>query len=347
MKASTRLSDYDYDLPERFIAQHPAPQRHGSRLMVVDRGTRSFSHERFPDLLNHLRPGDVVVLNNTRVMPARLLGRRTSGGKVEVLLLGKEAGGAGWTCLVKPAGRIREGEVLEIENGIAHGRVIRKLGEGKLVVEFDRPDEELKRVGRMPLPPYIKRHANDGHVAEDRERYQTVFAEREGAIAAPTAGLHFTRDLLKGMEQAKIEVRYLTLHVGPGTFRPVRTEDVRQHVMEEEWYEIPPATSEAVNAAKAEGRRVIVVGTTTCRALEDAAESGRVRAGAGWARIYIYPPYRFQTADVLLTNFHLPRSSLILLVSAFAGRELILAAYEEAKRRNYRFYSYGDAMLIL
>jgi len=349
MKESFRLSDYDYHLPRSLIAQQPLPRRDESRLMVVDRASGRFSHERFRNITDHLMEGDVLVLNDTRVIPARLIGRRATGGMVELLLIRRQQESGVWEALVKPARRVRTGERIPLEDGLLEAEIIQRIGDGKFIIRLHNDDEKLEHAGRAPVPPYIVRKYPDDPLRElDRERYQTVYAKRDGAIAAPTAGFHFTKDILNALEKKGVEIRFVTLHVGLGTFQPIRTEDIRKHKMEPEWYEISTETAHAINAALREGRRIVAVGTTCCRALEDAASSGsgEVLAGSRWAKTYIYPPYRFRVVKALITNFHLPKSTLILLVSAFAGRELILKAYEEAKQKGYRFYSYGDAMLI-
>ncbi len=340
-----RTADFDYQLPEAAIAQQARP-RGTSRLLVLDRRTGRLREGRVSQLAALLAPGDLLLTNDVRVIPARLRARRASGGHVELLLV-RPGAGAEWEAMARPAGRLREGEVLALREGVAVP--VARSGAGSWRVAFDPPlrEEQLDAVGEVPLPPYIRRPG--GASLEDRQRYQTVYARGGRAVAAPTAGLHFTRELLAAVAERGVEVVGITLHVGPGTFRPVRSEDPRQHVLEAEDYEIPEATARALNAALAAGRRVVCVGTTSCRALEDAlcAGRGRVRAGAATARLYITPGYRFLGMGALLTNFHLPRSTLLMLVSAFAGRERVLDAYRTAMARGFRFYSFGDAMLVL
>jgi len=336
-------SDFDYDLPPASIAQEPAP-RGESRLLVVDRPAPE-RHSRVRDLPRLLRPGDLLVLNDTRVIPARLYGRSAGGGKMEILLIERTAERE-WEALVKPGKRARPGALIEIAEGLA-AEVLEKREEGaahRYLLRFSEPIEpHLERLGHIPLPPYI--HRPD--TPEDRERYQTVYARSPGAVAAPTAGLHFSEELLREIEAAGIETARVTLHVGIGTFKPVAAERIEEHRMDRERYEIGEAAAEAIRRAREAGRRIVAVGTTVVRTLEGAAavEEGEVRAGSGATELFITPGFRFQAVDVLLTNFHLPRSTLLMLVSAFAGRERVLAFYEEAVREGYRFYSYGDAML--
>jgi S-adenosylmethionine:tRNA ribosyltransferase-isomerase len=333
-------SDFDYHLPPESIAQEPAP-RGESRLLVLDR-TGPERHARIGDLPRLLRPGDLLVLNDTRVIPARLFGRSAGGGRMEILLV-ERVGEREWDALVKPGRRARLGSVIELDEGLA-AEVTEKGEDGRVRLCFSEPIEpHLDRLGHIPLPPYIHRPDNP----EDRERYQTVYARRPGAIAAPTAGLHFTPELLGKIEQAGVGIVRVTLHVGIGTFKPVTAEQIEEHRMERESYEINEETAEAIREARAEGRRVVAVGTTVVRTLESAAlaGSGDVEAGSASTELFINPGFRFQVVDALLTNFHLPRSTLLMLVSAFAGRERVLAVYEETIREGYRFYSYGDAML--
>ena len=347
------LSDFEYQLPEGLIAQYPLPERDASRLLVVCREESAIHHGRFRDLGVWLRPGDLLVLNDTKVIPARLEGRRPGGGKVGVLLIAEDAPNR-WWALGRPGKGLAVGRRLSFQDGI--GALVVDRGEGgRRLLQFDGAEDILAllpRIGMMPLPPYLKRgasgeeHAHGG--ALDAERYQTVYATQAGAIAAPTAGLHFTDAILSEVGQHGVEIASLTLHVGVGTFTPVTAERVAEHRMAAERYAIPEGTAAAVKRAKAEGRRVVAVGTTTTRALEDAALAGSgIRAGEGMASLFITPGHRFQVVDALVTNFHLPRSTLLILVSAFAGRNLIRKAYTEATHARYRFYSYGDAMLIL
>jgi S-adenosylmethionine:tRNA ribosyltransferase-isomerase len=338
---------FDYELPPELIAQEPAAPRDASRLLVLDRATGRIEDRRFSDLEWLLRPGDCLVANRSRVIPARMLGVGEDGRPVELLFL-RPVDGDRWEAMVRPGRRCRLGARLELAGGAARARVVGEGGEGTRVVEVDAPwpvAELLERHGLPPLPPYIERH--DAPKPEDRERYQTVYARDDGSVAAPTAGLHFTPELLARLERGGVAVHYLTLHVGPGTFRPLRAERIEDHRLEPEPIEIPEATAQAIEQAKRDGRRVIAVGTTTTRALEwAAAGDGRVRPGRGAANLFIQPGHRFRIVDALITNFHLPRSSLLVLVSALAGREVILSAYRHAIAARYRFYSYGDAMLI-
>ncbi len=348
-----KTSDFDYELPPERIAQAPAP-RGESRLLVLDRAGAE-RHARVRDLPRYLRPGDLLVLNDTRVIPARLFGRRVGGtAETEVFLLekteGKSSGDAGrtWACLLRPAKRAKVGSVIEFTGGLS-AEVLEKGEEGRHLLRFSEPAEgHLDRLGHIPLPPYIDRPDTD----EDRERYQTVFAARPGAVAAPTAGLHFSAELLEEIRQAGIETATITLHVGIGTFKPVSAERVEEHRMERERYEIGPEAAAALAHARERARagegRVVAVGTTVVRTLEGAARAheGELPPHAGGTDLFLTPGSRFQVVDALLTNFHLPRSTLLMLVSAFAGRERVLAGYAEAIREGYRFYSYGDAMLL-
>ncbi|MBI2170722.1 MAG: tRNA preQ1(34) S-adenosylmethionine ribosyltransferase-isomerase QueA [Chloroflexi bacterium] len=342
-----RTSDFDYPLPKDLIAQTPVEPRDASRLMRLDRGSGSISHHRFHELPALLRSGDLLVLNDSRVIPARLLGRRVpSGGQVELLLLRRERPGL-WQCLGRPGRRLRAGEQVTFGEGLS-ARVVEHGEEGLLWVELS--DESLvERVGQAPLPPYIQAPL------QDPERYQTVYADKAkaGSAAAPTAGLHFTPELLARLASAGIEVAFVTLHVGLDTFRPVEEADPREHKLHTEFWELPAATAQALNAARGEGRRIVAVGTTAVRTLEQAAllagkaGDGETKAGAGWVDLFILPGHAFRLVEAVVTNFHLPRSSLLMLVSAFAGRERILHAYQVAAQEGYRFYSFGDAMLIV
>lgn len=343
--ATVTLSDFQFDLPGELIAQVPAERRDGARLLVLDRHTGAVTHSRVRALPDHLRAGDLLVVNDTRVVPARVFGRTASGGAVELLLIRPAEGH--WLCLGKPAKRLRAHAALTFPDAI-RATVAAADGGGRYRLAFDDPTavpELIARHGELPLPPYIRRP--DGPLPLDATRYQTVFATTPGAIAAPTAGLHFTHALLSALQARGVDVAALTLHVGPGTFLPVRAESLRAHVMEPEWCEIPPVTASRIRAVKAAGGRVVAVGTTTTRALESAASPDNViAAGARWAERFIVPGDSFQVVDALFTNFHLPGSTLLMLVCAFAGRQRLLAAYDEAIRHRYRFYSYGDAMLI-
>jgi S-adenosylmethionine:tRNA ribosyltransferase-isomerase len=341
-----RFKDFDYLLPEELIAQSPADQRDASRLMVLDRHHAEFSEAVFSDIVGCIRPGDLLVLNDTRVIPARLHGKKESGGRIEVFLVRKCIGeGELWTCLLKVSKKPKPGDMLHFPAGMT-ARVIERNADETWTIAFavaDGFDVWLEEQGAMPLPPYIRRPA----ARADRNRYQTVFARNSGAVAAPTAGLHFTEQLLEAVRVKGAGIVSLTLHVGLGTFLPVRVEQVNEHRMHRELYTIPPETAAAIAACKAEQGRVIAVGTTTTRALEHAAlQTGIVKSGTGEADIFIYPGYRFNIVDALITNFHLPCSTLLLLVAAFAGREFLFHVYEEAVRRRFRFFSYGDAMFI-
>jgi S-adenosylmethionine:tRNA ribosyltransferase-isomerase len=339
---------FDYELPAELIAQEPAEPRDASRLLVLDRGRRAWEDRSFADLPELLRAGDCLVANRSRVIPARLLGTAVEGGRPVELLLLRPVGDGRWESLVQPGRRCRVGARVELAGGAARAWIVGEAASGARVVEIEAPwpvRELLERHGLPPLPPYIARH--DAPKPEDRERYQTVYARDDGSVAAPTAGLHFTPELLARLAARGIVAHYLTLHVGPGTFRPLRATRLDDHHMEAEPIEIPPATARAVSEAKRDGRRVVAVGTTTTRAVEWAmGEDGRLREGAGAADLFIRPGHRFRAVDALITNFHLPRSTLLVLVAALAGRDLILDAYRHAVAARYRFYSYGDAMLI-
>jgi S-adenosylmethionine:tRNA ribosyltransferase-isomerase len=347
------LSDFDFELPESRIAQQPAEPRDSALLFVHQVAADRSEHRRVRDLVEILNPGDLLVLNDTRVLPARLLGKRASGGQVELLLLAP--GAAGWRALVRPGGRMRAGERVELESGALAARLLRRLDGPEWEVELEggaagaSVEDLLERHGRMPLPPYIRRERGDAELAaHDRERYQTVFARARGAVAAPTAGLHFTPELLAALEQRGIQHTYVTLHVGLGTFQPVTAERIEEHVMHAERYVLPESAERALRAARERGGRVVAVGTTSVRVLESCAcGGGLVRAGSGETRIFLKPGDRLRATDALLTNFHLPRSTLLMLVSAIAGRERILRLYAEALAGPYRFFSYGDALLLL
>ena len=342
-----KVSDFDYELPKELIAKFPVEPRDSSRLMVLHRNTGEIEHRIFRDIVEYLKPGDVLVINDTKVIPARLFGKLETGGKVELLLV-RQPGPGTWEVMAKPARKLKEGKRIYFDEEL-EAVVKGYSGEGRRIVEFilkSNKDfmEKLEEIGHIPLPPYIEREEKP----EDREKYQTVFARKEGAVAAPTAGLHFTEELLQKLKDKGIIIKNITLHVGPGTFKPVKVENVEEHQMDYETYHVPEDTAAEINRAKEEGRRVIAVGTTVTRTLESAAEKdGKVKPGEGSTNLFIYPGYRFKVIDALITNFHLPRSTLLMLVSAFAGRERILNAYREAVKKGYRFYSYGDAMFIL
>ena len=339
-----KTSDFYYDLPEELIAQTPLEQRDTSRLMTVDRKSGEVEHHHFYELLDDLNPGDCLILNNSRVLPARLLGQRLpGGGACEVLLL-IDRGEKTWECLVRPGRKMRTGAKLSFGDGALTAEVVGEVEGGNRLVRFEYEGiflEVLEQLGKMPLPPYIKAEL------QDRERYQTVYSKVVGSAAAPTAGLHFTPELLEKIAAKGVGIGYVTLHVGLGTFRPVKEDEITDHEMHSEYCTIPQETADLINRTKANGGRVICVGTTSCRTIESwANEDGTMEAKAGWTNIYIYPGYRFKVMDGLVTNFHLPESTLIMLVSAFAGREHVLAAYKEAVKERYRFFSFGDAMFF-
>ena len=339
-----KTSDFYYDLPPELIAQTPLERRDGSRLLTLDKRTGETGHGHFYDLPRLLRPGDCLVMNDSRVLPARLLGRREpTGGAAEVLLL-VDRGDQVWECLVRPGRKVKPGTRLSFGEGALTAEVLETLEGGNRLIRFDYEGiflETLERLGKMPLPPYIKEELNEP------ERYQTVYSRQVGSAAAPTAGLHFTRELLDQIQAMGVSLCYVTLHVGLGTFRPVKEDEITDHEMHAEYCMIPQETADIINRTKQTGGRVVCVGTTSCRTIESwAGEDGTLKASAGWTDIFIYPGYRFKVLDALVTNFHLPESTLVMLVSALAGREHILAAYEEAVRERYRFFSFGDAMFI-
>ncbi|MCI8505180.1 MAG: tRNA preQ1(34) S-adenosylmethionine ribosyltransferase-isomerase QueA [Lachnospiraceae bacterium] len=339
------VKDFSYELPQELIAQDPLKDRSASRLLLLDKNTGEIRHSVFRDIVGELREGDCLVINNTRVIPARLFGiKEETGALIEVLLLKRREKDL-WETLVKPGKKARPGAVLSFGEKLLRGTVEDVVEEGNRLIRFSYEgifEEILDRLGQMPLPPYIT------HPLQDKNRYQTVYAKHDGSAAAPTAGLHFTEELLGEIQAKGVEIANVTLHVGLGTFRPVKEDEVENHHMHSEFYCIEEEAAEKINRAKQEGRRVICVGTTSCRTLESAAdEQGVVKAASGWTEIFIYPGYRFKCMDGLITNFHLPQSTLLMLVSAFAGREQVLAAYEEAVRGRYRFFSFGDAMLVV
>ena len=339
-----KTSDFYYDLPQELIAQTPLDKRDTSRLMTLDRATGAVEHHHFYELPDFLNPGDCLILNNSRVLPARLLGQRLPGGGACEILLLIDRGDKVWECLVRPGKKMRPGARVSFGNGELTAEIVGEVEGGNRLVRFDYEGiflEVLERLGKMPLPPYIKEEL------QDQERYQTVYSKVLGSAAAPTAGLHFTPELLEKIASKGIGIGYVTLHVGLGTFRPVKEEEITDHEMHSEFCTIPQETADLINRTKAGGGRCICVGTTSCRTLESwAAEDGHMEAKAGWTNIYIYPGYRFKVMDGLVTNFHLPESTLIMLVSAFAGREQVLAAYAEAVKERYRFFSFGDAMFL-
>lgn len=340
-----KKSDFYFDLPQELIAQDPLEDRSASRLLVLDKESGEISHHIFKEIVDYLNPGDCLVLNNTKVIPARLSGEREgTGAHIEVLLLKRKEADV-WETLVKPGKKCRPGTKLVFGGGLLRAEVLETVEEGNRLIKFYYDgiwEEILDKLGEMPLPPYIT------HKLQDKNRYQTVYAKEEGSAAAPTAGLHFTGELLQEIEKKGVSVVYVTLHVGLGTFRPVKEENVLEHHMHSEFYQISEDAAKRINETKQKGGRVICVGTTSCRTLESAGdENGVVHAGSGDTEIFIYPGYRFKVLDALITNFHLPESTLVMLVSALAGREHVLRAYEEAIQERYRFFSFGDAMLIL
>lgn len=338
-----KTSDFYFDLPEELIAQTPLERRDASRLLCLDRWSGAREHRIFSELPELLHPGDCLVMNDSRVLPARLMGMRETGGVVEVLLL-RDLGGGRWECLTRPGRKTRPGTRLIFGNGELEAEVLEVVEGGNRIVEFKYEGiflEVLERLGKMPLPPYIKVELEDG------ERYQTVYSKEPGSAAAPTAGLHFTKELLARIADRGVRECFVTLHVGLGTFRPVKAEDIEEHEMHSEFCIMPDETARIITETKRSGGRVVCVGTTSCRTVESFAnEDGTMDAKSGWTNIFIYPGYRFKCMDALVTNFHLPESTLIMLVSAFAGRENVLAAYNEAVREKYRFFSFGDAMFI-
>ena len=340
-----KRQDFYFDLPQELIAQDPLEDRSGSRLLVLDKESGDVSHHTFREIVDYLEPGDCLVLNDTKVIPARLIGSKIgTDAKIEILLLKRKENDI-WETLVKPGKKAKPGTKISFGDGLLVGEVVDIVEEGNRLVKFHYEgifEEILDQLGQMPLPPYIT------HQLEDKNRYQTVCAKHSGSAAAPTAGLHFTPELLEKIEKKGIDIAKVTLHVGLGTFRPVKVDDILEHHMHSEFYRIEQSEADKINRAKETGHRVICVGTTSCRTIESAAdENGKLRECSGWTEIFIYPGYQFKVLDCLLTNFHLPESTLIMLVSALAGREHVLAAYEEAVKERYRFFSFGDAMMIL
>lgn len=339
-----KLSDFKYDLPEELIAQDPLEDRSGSRLMQVDKQTGEITHSVFRDIIEYLNPGDCLVINDTKVIPARLFGTKEgTEAKIEVLLLKRKADDI-WEVLVKPGKKAKPGTRIQFGDGLLTGTVVDIVEDGNRLIQFEYKgifEEILDKLGQMPLPPYIT------HQLKDKNRYQTVYAKHEGSAAAPTAGLHFTNELLEKIEQKGVSIAHVTLHVGLGTFRPVKVENVTEHHMHSEFYQIEQSEADKINSAKKNGGRIISVGTTSCRTLESASlEDGTIQAKSGWTEIFIYPGYQFRIIDCLITNFHLPESTLLMLVSALAGRDHMLNAYETAVAEHYRFFSFGDAMFI-
>lgn len=339
-----KTSDFDFYLPEELIAQHPLEKRDYSRLMVLDKATGEIEHKHFYNVIDYLNSGDTLVLNNTRVMPARLIGEKNeTGGKIEFLLL-KRIEGDKWECLAKPGKRAKIGTEFTFGEGKLKCKVVDIVEEGNRIIEFSYDgifEQVLDELGEMPLPPYITERL------DDRERYQTVYSKEQGSAAAPTAGLHFTKELLEQVKEKGVNIAYVTLHVGLGTFRPVKVDDVNEHVMHSEFYHLEEEDAKIINETKKRGNKIISVGTTSTRTLETIGdENGFVKAQSGWTNIFIYPGYEFKVVDKLITNFHLPESTLIMLVSALAGKEKVMNAYNEAVKERYRFFSFGDSMII-
>ena len=340
-----KTSDFYFDLPQELIAQDPLEDRSSSRLLVLDRESGKTQHRVFRDIIEYLNPGDCLVVNNTKVIPARLYGSKIgTDAKIEVLLLKRREHNV-WETLVKPGKKCRVGARISFGEGLLIGEVIDVVDEGNRLIRFEYEgifEEILDKLGQMPLPPYIH------HQLKDKNRYQTVYAKHDGSAAAPTAGLHFTPELLEEIKKKGVHIAHVTLHVGLGTFRPVKVEDVTDHHMHSEFYIVEPEQAELINRVKKEGGKIVAVGTTSCRTLESATdESGILKAGSGWTEIFIYPGYQFKMIDRLITNFHLPESTLMMLVAALAGKDKIMAAYEEAVKERYRFFSFGDAMFIM
>ncbi|MDV4152222.1 tRNA preQ1(34) S-adenosylmethionine ribosyltransferase-isomerase QueA [Clostridium sp. AL.422] len=339
-----KVSDFNFDLPEELIAQHPLEKRDASRLMVLDKNTGIIEHKSFHDVIEYLNKGDTLVLNNTRVMPARLIGEKEgTGGKIEFLLL-KRIEGDKWECLAKPGKRAKIGQTFTFGEGKLKCKVVDIIEEGNRIIEFSYEgifEQVLDELGEMPLPPYITEKL------DDRERYQTVYSKEKGSAAAPTAGLHFTNELLEEIKAKGVNIAYLTLHVGLGTFRPVKVDDINEHIMHSEYYHLDTENADIINETKKRGNKIIAVGTTSTRTLETIGdENGFVREQSGWTDIFIYPGYKYKVIDELITNFHLPESTLIMLVSALAGKENVMNAYNTAVKERYRFFSFGDSMLI-
>ena len=338
-----KVSDFNYELPEELIAQHPYDKRDEARLMVLNRRENKYEHKVFKDIIDYLNPGDCLVINNTKVLPARLYGKKDTGANVEFLLL-KRIEGDYWEAMVRPGNKLRPGAKVEFGNGLLKAEVLEVIDGGNRKVKFEYNgifNEILDQIGLMPLPPYIK------ETLKEKDKYQTVYAKHDGSAAAPTAGLHFTEELLEKIKEKGVEVANVTLHVGIGTFRPVKVENIEEHSMHSEHYYIKEDDVEKINNAKRNGKRVIAVGTTSCRVLESVAdENGMMKAIENDTNIFIYPGYKFKCIDALITNFHLPESTLIMLVSALAGRDFVMNAYEEAVKEKYKFFSFGDAMFI-
>lgn len=349
------IKEFDYELPENLIAQIPADKRQNSRMLVLDRCTQKREHKHFYDITDYLDENTILVLNNTKVLPARLYGTKDTGAKIEVFLLEQSTGNNGriWSCLIRPSKKIKPDTVITISNNLKVRAVKRLEDDGEWQIELIFPNDEnlidiLHRVGNIPLPPYIERKMQNEELKRfDMQRYQTVYAKDEGSVAAPTAGLHFTKEILQTLADKGVEIAYVTLNVGLGTFRPVKCENILDHKMHSETFEITEETAEQINRAKANGKKLVAVGTTTVRTLETAYQKyGKIQACKDRSELFIYPPYEFKVVDELITNFHLPKSTLLMLVSAFAGKDFIFEAYAEAVKNKYRFFSYGDCMFI-
>jgi len=349
------INEFDYELPENLIAQMPADKRQNSRMMVLDRSRQTIDNKHFFDIVDYLDSNTILVLNDTKVLPARLYGRKDTGAKIEVFLLEKKNTNNDrlWSCLIKPSKKIKPDTVITISGDLQARAVKRLEDDGEWLVELTFPENEnlldiLHKTGNIPLPPYIERKVNSEELKQfDKERYQTVYAKDEGSVAAPTAGLHFTKEILKTLQDKGVEIAYVTLNVGLGTFRPVKCENISEHKMHSETFEITKETADKINHAKAAGKKLVAVGTTTVRTLETAYKKyGEIKECHDHSELFIYPPYEFKVVDELITNFHLPKSTLLMLVSAMAGKDFIFRAYEQAVKDKYRFFSYGDCMLI-
>lgn len=352
-----KLTDFDYDIQQDSIAQQPKIKRDESRLLIFNKKQGSIEHKRFYQIVDYLQKGDLLVFNDAKVLPARLIGRKKSGGFVEILLL-NEIVPYKWNILIKSSSKPKPGHQVQFSQSALFGTILAAPANGQCPMSFNYGSGQFKtehefwdivnRIGRPPLPPYIKRKkCEDKHDIRDKERYQTVFAKKTGAIAAPTAGLHFTVELLKKIRNKGVKMAYVTLHVGMGTFKPIKVDDYRNHVMDPEYYKVSKQAANSIKRAKEEGRRIIAVGTTSCRVLEATSNNGSIKPCSGWTSLFIFPPYKFKTTNALITNFHQPKTTLLLLVSALAGRESILQTYETAKNSGYKFYSYGDSMMIV
>lgn len=342
-----KVEDFNYHLPPELIAQHPSEKRDHSKMMVINRANRSITHRQFKDITDYIRPDDLIVINNTKVIPARVFGTKETGANIEIFLI-QCLNETTWQCLLRPQKRVNPGIKIYLKDN-SYIKVLNKDSENKWLIETPTDFEaHLNDLGNMPLPPYIKRQRENEYSEQDKNRYQTVYAKIPGAIAAPTAGLHFTPEIIKTLKEQGTQFTEVTLHVGLGTFKPVKCEDIKDHIMHEEFYTIPQKTAEIINTYKEEGKRIIPVGTTSIRTIETVASknNGKIESSSGWSNIFIHPGINFNVTDACITNFHLPKSTLIMLVSALAGKELIFEAYHEAIKNNYRFYSYGDCMFI-